>query len=658
MTNIEILTIVIISLVLVILVAFFIFLKFNNKKSNIEENLAIKSDDTDEEEDKAEKINLKVWSKIIKIIVKDKRIITQMMIGSILLAINDLVYPLLNKYALENYFNDNPNFDSKWIFLVMYAFIAISLGVTVWLFIRAASIVEENTTIEIRKQAFDKLQQLSYSYYDTNSSGWIMARMTSDARKLASIISWGIVDLLWGLILMFGILIVSFAINYRLALILLAMVPVFLLLTLYFRNKILKEQRNVRKINSMITASFSESFMGSNTTKTLSLEEQNASEFEILTTRMRRRSMRASVFSSMFWPSILVLGYLGVAIVAIEGGKMVLTDDVKLLITTGTLYLFIDYAIRFFDPIMSIARIISDFQQAQASAERVIALIETEPDVKDTKEVIEKYGDIYNQKRENWEDLNGSIKFDNVSFKYKGTDKYVLEDFNLDIKVGETIAFVGETGSGKSTIINLIGRFYEPTTGEILIDDKDYKARSISWLHSNIGYVLQTPHLFSGNILENVRYGRLNATDEEVINACKIVGADLFIERLPDKYLTDIGEGGNKLSIGQKQLLSFARALLLDPKILILDEATSSIDTENEKLIQQAIKEILKGRTSLIVAHRLSTIIDADKIIVLKEGKIIESGNHLELLKQKGYYFNLYKNQFIQEYENKQIDRL
>ena len=628
--------------------------KKSKQKNELKKDI-IKNEET---EDDFEKIDLGVWKKIFKILIKDKKVIIQMIIAVILLAANDLVYPLLNKYALEHYFNENPDFSTKWLFIAAYAFIAIALGLTVWCFIRAASIVEENTTIEIRKQAFDKLQKLSFSYYDTTSSGWIMARMTSDARKLASIISWGIVDLLWGFMLMIGILIVSIVINWRLSLILIVLVPVFLILTMYFRKKILKEYRSVRKINSEITAAFNESFMGSNTTKTLVLERQNEEEFENTITRMKKRSIRAAIFSSIFWPTILVLGYLGVAVIAIEGGKLVLSDNIKLIITTGTLYLFIDYAMRFFDPVMSIARIISDFQQAQASAERVISLIETEPDVKDSLEVIEKYGDLYHPKKENWEDLIGSIDFNNVSFKYKGTDKLVLENFNLQIKPGQMIAFVGETGSGKSTIINLISRFYEPTSGEILIDDKDYKQRSIGWLHSNIGYVLQTPHLFSGNILENVRYGRLDATDEEVKRACEIVNANEFIEKLPDGYLTDIGEGGNKLSIGQKQLLSFARAILSNPKILILDEATSSIDTENEKIIQNAIKTILKNRTSLVVAHRLSTIVDADLIIVLKEGKIIEQGQHLELLRQKGYYFNLYKNQFIQELEQSKIDIL
>lgn len=612
----------------------------------------------EETEDDFEKIDFGIWKKIFKIIIKDKKIIVQMMVAVTFLAINDLVYPLLNSYAIEHYFSEHPNFDNSWFFIIVYALMGIALGVTVWSFIRAASIVEENTTIEIRKQAFDNLQKLSFSYYDTNSSGWIMARMTSDARKLASIISWGIVDLLWGFLLMIGILIVSFVVNWRLAIVLLELVPIFLWLTLYFRKKILREYRSVRKINSQITAKFNESFMGSSTSKTLVLEEKNEKEFSQLIDKMKHRSIKAAIFSSIFWPTILVLGYLGVAIIAIEGGMMNLSDNVKLFITTGTLYLFIEYAMRFFDPVMSIARIISDFQQAQASAERVISLIETQPDVKDTEEVLEKYGDLYHPQKENWEELNGKIRFDDVSFKYKGTEKYVLKHFNLEIEQGNMVAFVGETGSGKSTIINLICRFYEPTDGCIEIDDIDYKARSIGWLHGNIGYVLQTPFLFSGNIMENVRYGKLDATDEEVIQACKIVNADAFVSTLPNGYFTHVGEGGSKLSIGQKQLLSFARAIIANPKILILDEATSSIDTENEKIIQKAIQTILKGRTSLVVAHRLSTVVDADKIVVLKNGQIIEVGTHLELLKKKGYYFNLYKTQFFQEYEQKTMNTI
>lgn len=525
-----------------------LIIKLRNKyqKEPLKERSQASNQD-EEIEDDFEKIDLNVWKKIFRIIVKDKKTLIQMIVAVILLAINDIVYPLLNSYAIEHYFSENPNFEDSVLFIIAYACMAIALGVTVWCFIRAASIVEENTTIEIRKQAFDNLQKLSFSYYDTNSSGWIMARMTSDARKLASIISWGIVDLLWGFLLMIGILTVSLVVNWRLALILVELVPVFLLLTLYFRRKILREYRSVRKVNSKITAKFNESFMGSSTSKTLVLEEKNEREFGILIDNMKKRSIRAAIFSSIFWPTILVLGYLGVAIIATSGAVMNISENAKIFITTGTLYLFIEYAMRFFDPVMSIARIISDFQQAQASAERVISLIETESDVVDSEDVIEKYGDLYHPKKENWEELVGKIEFKNVSFKYKGTEKYVLDAFNLKMDKGSMVAFVGETGSGKSTIINLISRFYEPTNGNILIDDIDYKKRSIGWLHQNIGYVLQTPFLFSGTILENVRYGKLDATDNEVIEACKMVNADEFIMKLPSGYYTNVGEGGSKL---------------------------------------------------------------------------------------------------------------
>ena len=482
-----------------------------------------------------------------------------------------------------------------------------------------------------------------------------MARMTSDVRRLARIISWGLVDFLWGFLLMIGILLISFFINWRLALIMTALLPIFIVIAIFYRKKILKEHREVRKINSHITASYNESFMAANTTKTLILEDDNATELNDLAERYKRRAIRAAFFSSLFWPTILFLGYVGVAIVAYAGGKMVLNGPIGFIFTTGTLYLFIDYAIKFFDPVMVVARVLTDLQQAQASAERVISLIETPSDIIDKPEVVEKYGTIFEHKKENWEPIEGSITFENVSFKYKNTDTNVLTNFNLEIKSGEMVAFVGETGSGKSTIVNLISRFYEPTEGRILIDGKDYRDRSISWLHANLGYVLQTPQLFSTTIKENIRYGKLNATDEEVIASAKLANAHNFIMEQEKGYDTYIGEGGNKLSTGQKQLISFARAVIANPRILVLDEATSSIDTENEKTILEAMQTVLKGRTSLVVAHRLSTIVNADKIVVLRNGVVVEEGTHRELLNAKGYYFELYRNQFMQELEQKLI---
>lgn len=608
------------------------------------------------EETTFEKFKFSTWTKILKIILKNKKSLIAMIIFIIGTTLTDICYPLLNTFVLETYFSGTPSNDSTTFALVVlgYAAVVIVMGVTVWGFIFFASKVEEETTYEIRMQAFDKIQKLSFSYFDTTPSGWLMARMTSDARKLANIVSWSVIDLLWGFMLMVGILIISFIIDWRLGIILVSLIPLFVIISIYCQKKILKEYRSVRKINSSITAAYNESFLGANTSKTLVLEEDNNESFNKIINDMRKRSIGASVFSSLYWPSILFIGYIGVAVVCGVGSDFVIAGAIKV----STLYLFVDYAIRFFDPVMMVARVLSDLQQAQASAERVLQLIEEKPDIEDSQEVIEKYGDLYNHKTENWENIEGKIEFKNVSFRYKNTNLNVLEDFNLDIKAGEMIALVGETGSGKSTIINLISRFYEPTEGTILIDGVNYQERSLSWLHHNLGYVLQTPQLFSGTIKENIMYGKLNATMEEVIAASKLANAHEFISKLENGYDTLVGEGGNKLSLGEKQLISFARAIIGDPRIIILDEATSSIDTENEKYILEAMKTVLKNRTSLVVAHRLSTVVDADKIIVLRNGKILEMGTHLELLAKKGYYFDLYKNQFMQELENKMIGDL
>ncbi|MDF2591969.1 MAG: transporter ATP-binding protein, partial [Clostridia bacterium] len=316
----------------------------------------------------------------------------------------------------------------------------------------------------------------------------------------------------------------------------------------------------------------------------------------------------------------------------------------------GTLVLFIQYTIQFFEPVRELARIFAELQSAQASAERIFSMIETEPEIVDSEEVIAKYGDSFCGERECWPHIEGNISFKNVSFSYKDGEK-VLSNFNLDVKSGETIALVGETGSGKSTIVNLACRFYEPTEGQVLIDGMDYTKMPIAWLQSNLGYVLQTPHLFSGTIKDNIKYGKLTATDEEIINAAKLVNAHDFISKLENGYDNEVGEGGNRLSTGEKQLVSFARAILANPRIFVLDEATSSIDTETEHIIQDAIQTVLEGRTSFIIAHRLSTIRSADRILVIRDGEVTEQGNHKQLMKLKGYYYRLYTNQFMEEQE-------
>ncbi|XMB66761.1 ABC transporter ATP-binding protein [Mycoplasmatota bacterium zrk1] len=596
------------------------------------------------EQDYDDSFEFETWKKILRYLLPQRKLLIISIIIAIGIAFVETLLPLLNRYAIDTFLSGDFVKTESYkiiIFAVIYVLLVFVFAALIRLFIIYAGKIETSTAAQLREKAFRKLQKLPFSYYDKTPTGWIMARMTSDSRKLSNILAWGLIDVVWSFMLMIIIAIVLFIVNVKLALITLSVVPLLVLVAIYFRKKILIQWRDVRKTNSKITAGFSESIMGATTTKTLVLEDKHLEDFGSITSRMKRSSVRAVTISSLLWPTVLFLGYVGTSLSTFFGGMMVYNT----FITIGTLFMFIQYSMQFFEPVLNLTNILSEFQQGQAAAERIISLIDSPLDLSDSLEVIEKYGDLFDKKIENWEDLDGNIEFKDVSFKYKDGEK-ILDRFNLKIDAGMSVALVGETGSGKSTIVNLISRFYEPTGGQILIDGKNYKRRSIAWLHSNLGYVLQSPHLFTGTIKDNIAYGKLDATFEEIISAAKTVNADRFISKTPNGYNSEVGEGGNKLSVGEKQLLSFARAVIADPKILILDEATSSIDTETEKLIQGAIDTLLKGRTSFIIAHRLSTIVNADLILVLKNGVITERGNHKELLEQKGYYHRLYLNQF------------
>ena len=596
-----------------------------------------------EEDFSNKKASWSTWKVIIKTVLRSKSNVIKMLISVTLQTLLDLSIPIINKYAIEHYFGKNANYDSLPIFIAIYAVVAVLYGFLVYSFLKFVGRVEIQTSYELRKDAFKKLQELPFSYFDVTPQGWIMARVTSDSRKLSEIISWGCNDFLWSSLQMTGILVVSFVYDYRLALIVSVAIPIILTFAIIINKKILVSYRDARKINSEITGKYNEGFLGSKTTKSLAIEEKNKNEFSNIVHKYRRATLKAIMFSSLFGPFIFLISYITVGATLFTG--------YKLAISGAVLYVFVDYSVRFFEPVIMISQILGEFQQAQASAERIVGLIEADPQIKDSPEVIAKYGTLFEPKVENYEELLGDVEFKDVTFSYN-TGEQVLENFNLKVNKGQSVALVGHTGSGKSTIVNLICRFYEPTTGQILIDGKDYKERSIGWLHSNLGYVLQSPQLFSGSILENVRYGNLKASDEDCIEALRLVNATEFIENLEDKYNTEVGEGGNRLSLGEKQLISFARAIVADPKILILDEATSSIDTKTEEMIQNAIEVVLKGRTSFMIAHRLSTVVNADLILVMDKGQIVESGTHRQLLELKGYYFELYKNQFQKELED------
>lgn len=596
-----------------------------------------------DDQDVQYKVRFSTWKKVISIIFKSKKHLILLIVYSGLLATLDVLTPMFNRYAIDVFFVGGDY--STWpLYVVANMGLALSFGLVVWGFIYEAGIIEAEVSYELRRQAFENLQRLSYSYFDKTPQGWVMARMTSDTRKLSLIISWGLVDFVWAFLQMIMILIVLYLTYIKLALIMTIVLPVMLVIAYIFTKLILKQHRVARKHNSQLTAQYSEGFLGAKTTKSLSIEDSNYDEFSLTANRLKRTSIKAVISSAIFSSILLIIAYIAVTTTMVQGSIYVLGTVISL----GTLQMFLFYTTNFFEPVMAISRTLSDLQNAQASAERIVGLIETKPELLDKEEVIEKYGDLFNDLKENWEPLRGDVEFKDVTFYYKDNET-ILENFNLKIKAGQSVALVGHTGSGKTTLVNLLSRFYEPKSGEILIDGIDYRERSIHWLHSRLGYVLQSPHLFSTTVMENVRYGRLGATDEEVIYASKMVGVDDFVKNLDKGYDTFVGEGGNLLSVGQKQLISFARAVLADPRILILDEATSSIDSESEAVIQNATDKLLADRTSFIVAHRLSTIVSSDLIVMLDMGKIIEMGTHEELLHKRGAYFDLYKNQFFKE---------
>lgn len=598
----------------------------------------------EEEEEYKKSFSLKVWAKIFPYVKIYKKPFVLAMSFLLLVSLIDIVFPLFQRYAIDNFILASKTEGIEKL-SVAYACILLIQVISVIFFTRNAMTVELNVAKAIRKSLFVHLQKLSFSYYNTTPVGFMMARVMSDTGRIGSMLSWGLVDMLWSIVYVIGVFIAMLILNVKLALLVISILPFIVFITMYFQKKILNVNRKIRKINSKMTGAFNEGITGARTSKTLVIEDKNLKDFSVITDKFYSSTIRATMLNAIFIPIVLSFSTLAVCFVLVQGGYMVMDDALDL----GTLSVFITYAISIFEPIQQVARVFADFVSTQANIERVMGLLETQPDITDTPEVIEKYGDNFNPKKENWEPIIGEIEFKDVSFKYPDGDEYILTDFNLKIPAGTTVAIVGETGAGKSTLVNLACRFFEPTKGQILIDGIDYRERSQLWLHNNIGYVLQSPHLFSGTVRENIRYGKFEATDEEIEAAVKMVAADNIIRNMENGYDTNIGEGGDRLSTGEKQLISFARAIISDPRIFVLDEATSSIDTQTEQLIQEAIMKVLKNRTSFLIAHRLSTIRKADIILVVRNGRIIERGSHKELLRQKGYYHSLYMKQFEEE---------
>ena len=579
--------------------------------------------------------------KVLPFMKPYRKIVFTMIFCGLLSSGVDILLPQYQRYALNHFIAEN-TLDTLPIFLLIYVASIVFAGFLNYVSCNYAMKTEVSVNRDLRNAAFSHLQTLSFSYFNQNSVGYIHARVISDTARIGSLVSWSLMDSVWHLSYLLGAIVVMLLVNARLALLVLTILPLIVALFSVFQGKLIRVNREVRELNSKITSDFNEGITGAKTIKTLVIEDKMAGDFVEDTGAMHKKSVRVAHLRGLFAATMNLASSFALAIVLWRGGYIAASE-------VGTFSMFMSYAQGMMEPVRWIIDAISDLITTQVNIERLTRLLETKSDVEDTPEVIEKYGNSFEPRRENWEAIKGDIEFKNVDFKYPDGDEYVLENFSLKIPFGSNIAIVGETGAGKSTLVNLVCRFFEPTKGQVLIDGRDARERSQLWLHSAIGYVLQTPHLFSGTVRENLLYGNPDATDEQIQQALKLVSAEEVVARMEKGLDSDVGEGGDMLSTGEKQLISFARAILADPRILVLDEATASVDTITEQKIQSAIETIIEGRTSLVIAHRLSTVKNADLILVVRDGKIIEQGRHEELLKEKGHYYNLYTRQYEDE---------
>lgn len=553
----------------------------------------------------------------------------------------DIFTPLFQRYALDTFIGGG-SLASLPVFVGVYLLTILLTAGANYLCCMRAMKVEVGVDMDMRNAAFSHLQTLSFSYFNQNSVGYIHARVISDTSRIGSLVSWTLMDTVWNFSFIIGAVVVMFSINASLALPITLIIPLIVALFSLFQGKLIRVNRQVREINSRITGNFNQGITGAKTIKSLVIEETVEKEFTAETEQYRGKVVKAAHFQGAFAATMHLTSSLALAIVLWRGG--VLAEH-----QVGTFSMFMSYAMGMMEPVRWVVDAISSLITTQVNIERYSKLLETPSDVTDTEAVINRYGDCFEPKRENWEELRGDIEFRDVSFKYPDGDEYILEHFDLNIPFGTNVAIVGETGAGKSTLVNLVCRFYEPSAGAVLVDGRDLRERSQLWLHSGIGYVLQTPQLFSGTVRQNLLYANPDATDAEIDAALELVSARDVVDRLESGLDTDVGEGGDMLSTGEKQLISFARAILAKPKILVLDEATASVDTITEQKIQSAIDKVIRGRTSIVIAHRLSTVRNADIILVVNDGKIVERGKHEELMAARGQYYRLYTRQFAEE---------
>ena len=615
------------------------------------------------EEEINSKFSLSVWAKTFKYVLYKWPFLILLFIGMMFTSFYDASFiPSMNASLISCFDSGNIVLNSNIFdvilqvkilgidftltflnYIIFYIVMILLRSVAVFITFFTMNYFEMIIMTGLRRDAFGRIQELSFSYFDKTPSGWLIARLQNDAANIGDVLSNSVLRVFWILSELVFTLITMFSYSWLLSLVILATTPLIFFIVLFFQKWILKLSRIARTAYSDFVRWLAECISGNKTIKSLAIEDTIYQECNDISTDVCKKRFKTGKVNAFFNPSINILAAITTAIIIVVFPLINISNETTSSI--AMMVLFLGFVGSIFNPIAQFAEIFAELISTQANVEKLFMLIDTKPELVDKPKVIEKYGDLFNNKTENFEEMKGDILIDHVSFSYK-QDLEVLHDMNIHIAQGTSIAIVGETGSGKSTTVNLLCRFYEPTKGQILIDGANYKDRSVGWLRSNIGYVQQTPFIFKGTIKDNIKYGKLNASDEEVIKAAKIVDLHNFILSLPEGYNTFLKDGGNELSQGQKQLISFARAIIRNPKILILDEATSSIDTETEHIIQSAISKVLKGRTSIMIAHRLSTIVDCDRILVMKDGKVIEDGNHKTLMEKHGYYYQLYMNQF------------
>ena len=567
-----------------------------------------------------------------------------MVVPGILGGLVDIILPFFPDHAIRNFIGKNTTegmgrFAAVYILVLLFQI--LMNGISAY----KACGMEMYVGRDLKNEAFHRLQVLSVSFYNQNSVGYLHARVMSDTDRIGTLLSWNLMEGIWYGSYLAGASVVMLRLRPGLALFVLLLIPLTAAFSGVFQRRLTELGRRIREINGRLTGSFNEGITGAMTVKTLGIEDRMDARFFAESGEMRRAAVLSGHLRGLFLSLISFSGFTALALVLWQGGK--LTEQG--LMELGTLSVFMSYALGIMDPVRWVVKVISDLITVQVNIERFASLVTSEPEVRDTEEVIRKYGDSFSPKPENWEEVRGDIRFEDVTFRYPDGSVNVLEHFDLEVPRGSMVAIVSETGAGKSTLVNLVCRFFEPTEGRVLLDGRDLRERSQHWLHSHIGYVLQTPHLFSGTVLDNLRFGNPDVSMESIYDAVRRVHVEDVIARLENGYDTDVGEGGGRLSAGERQLLSFARALAVDPAIFVLDEATSSVDTETEQMIQLALTEVLKDRTSFVIAHRLSTIRKADLILVVHDGKITERGTHRELMAKRGSYYRLYARQYETE---------